>query len=451
MKQNDEVTDVELKQGFSAGGGVVHVVGGGTMAHVRPHLAISAPAYGWTARKLVELARAKWDEEDVSVELHLTRMACGEQSAPETNEDVRKLLRKIVHRASSKVLFMPVALCDFDAAVMDGAIASQSGKNMPRLKTRDGDQMMHMTPADKLIGDIRKYRKDLFLVGFKTTTSATPEEQYLAGLELLKKNSCNLVLANDLHTKLNMVITPEQARYHETKNRSEALSGLVEMAYLRSKNRFTRSTVVTGEAVPWQSPLVPDSLRTVVGHCIARGAYKPFLGATVGHFAVKLGGGKFLTSRRKVDFNRLDEFGLVLVEAKGADSVVAHGHKPSVGGQSQRIVFVDHPDTDCIVHFHCPLKPGSRVPVRSQREYECGSHECGKNTSGGLERFGNLYAVHLDQHGPNIVFSKDADPREVIRFIEENFDLEAATDGALRPVHTSTNPDGRREEARQSL
>ena len=435
MDEQDIVHGVELRQGFADGGGVVHIIGGGTVAHVRPHLAIAAPAYGWSARRIADLCRERWSKEDTSVELHLTRMACGEQSAPETNEDVRKLLRRIVDRPSSKVVFMPVALCDYEGAIMDGAIASQSGKDMPRLKTRDGDQMMHLTPADKLIGDIRSYRKDLFLVGFKTTTGATPEEQYLAGLELLKKNSCKLVLANDLHTKLNMVITPEQARYHETKDRMTALRGLVEMAYLRSKNRFTRSTVVHGDAVPWDSPLVPASLRTVVDHCIARGAYKPFLGATVGHFAVKVGEGRFLTSRRKVDFNRLPEVGLVMVETRGHDRVVAHGFKPSVGGQSQRIVFTDHPDADCIVHFHCPLRPGSRVPVRSQRAYECGSHECGRNTSQGLERFGNLYAVFLDQHGPNVVFSRDTDPREVIDFIEANFELEAATDGALKPVH----------------
>ena len=69
------------------------------------------------------------------------------------------------------------------------------------------------------------------------------------------------------------------------------------------------------------------------------------------------------------------------------------------------------------------------MPTVSQREYECGSHECGRNTSRGLKRFGNLLAVYLDAHGPNIVFSKLIDPQEVIRFIEENFDLDEKTGG----------------------
>jgi hypothetical protein len=81
------------------------------------------------------------------------------------------------------------------------------------------------------------------------------------------------------------------------------------------------------------------------------------------------------------------------------------------------------------VHFPCEKRPGSPVPTVSQREFECGSHECGANTSRGLARFGNLYAVYLDQHGPNIVFDRSIDPDEVIGFIEENFDLETKTGG----------------------
>jgi hypothetical protein len=86
----------------------------------------------------------------------------------------------------------------------------------------------------------------------------------------------------------------------------------------------------------------------------------------------------------------------------------------------------------CIVHFHCPIKEGSEVPTASQREYECGSHECGQNTSTHLKQFGNLSAVYLDQHGPNIVFNHNIDPREVIDFINANFDLSQKTGGPVK-------------------
>jgi hypothetical protein len=417
----------------------IHIFGGGTVFHVRPHLALSAPAYGTTAKFLVREVYNKglsgsWAWPNFDVNVHLTKMA--DSGSPlETNADVAKRLDEIVADPDSKIIFMSAALCDFEGHILEDthiehAEDTASGKKQPRLKSSQSYHMS-LSPADKLIGKIRQTRKDIFLVGFKTTAGATPDAQYLSGLDLLKRASCNLVLANDVHTRLNMVITPEQARYHETTDRNEALQGLVEMTKLRSKLKFTRSTVVPGDPIRWDSDMVPDSLRTVVNHCIARGAYKPFNGATVGHFAYKIDDTQFVTSRRKVDFNKLPEIGMVLVESDSPDHVIAHGFKPSVGGMSQRIIFSEHPDVDCIAHFHCPLKPGTEIPIRSQREFECGSMECGANTSQGLRSFGGIKAVYLDKHGPNVVFPKNIDPSVVIDFIEHNFDLTQQTGGAL--------------------
>jgi ribulose-5-phosphate 4-epimerase/fuculose-1-phosphate aldolase len=412
---------------------LVHVIGGGTISHVRHHLALCAPAYGTTARRLAELARAQSDTMDVI--LHLTKMA-DPNSEIETSDDLKRIVLDLVDDLKTKIVFWNPAVVDFNGEI--GEV--NSGKYAKRLKTVEtgGSAQTYdlkLTPADKLVdlirngGEGRKPRKDIFLVSFKTTCGAKPEEQYRAGLDMLKRSSSNLVFANDTATRLNMVIVPEEASYHVTKDREEALRGLVEMAYLRSHLTFTRSTVVSGEPVPWESDLVPSTLRAVVDFCIKRGAYKRFRGVTAGHFAVKINDTTFLTSRRKTDFNNMKDVGLVKVATDGPDSVIAYGSKPSVGGQSQRIVFSQHPDADCIVHFHCPIKTGSLVPTVSQREYECGSHQCGQNTSRGLKKFGNLHAVYLQDHGPNIVFAKTVDPKEIIDFIEENFDLEAKTGG----------------------
>jgi hypothetical protein len=251
------------------------------------------------------------------------------------------------------------------------------------------------------------------------------------GLRLCKEGSANLVLVNDVQTRWNMIVTPEEAAYHETENRNEVLKNLVDMTYQRSQLTFTQSTVVQGTPVSWNDDKVPESLRKVVNHCIANKAYKVFNGVTVGHFATKLSDTEFLTSIRKSNLNDLDKIGLVYVKTDGPDTVLAYGAKPSVGGQSQRIVFKDHPGFDCIVHFHSPLKENhpDDIPIRSQRDVECGSHECGKNTSDGLKQFGNLKAVMLDKHGPNIIFNKSIDPNEVIKFIDTNFDLEKKTGG----------------------
>ena len=411
----------------------IHIFGGGTFNHVRNHLALCAPAFGSTAKRINELCHARFDKMDIH--LHLTKMA-DSNSTLVTNEDVLMKLLELKADYNTKIVFLNSAMCDFFGSIADTTDTysfkkTPSGKHAERLKTKDGDQMMILTPAPKVLKQIREGRKDIFLVAFKTTCGATEQEQYLAGLDLMKKNSCNLVLANDTKTHVNMIITPEEAKYHVTTDREEALKQLVDIAFYRSHLSFTRATVVEGTPVDWNSDLVYPSLRTVVNHCISSGAYKPFNGATVGHFACKIGEKEFLTSIRKSNFNDLPKTGLVKVVTDSQDTVTAYGAKPSVGGQSQRIIFSEHNDYDCIVHFHCPIKANSSVPVVSQREFECGSHQCGQNTSNGLKRFGNLSAVMLDNHGPNIVFHHSIDPQEVIDFIDQNFDLTDKTGGLV--------------------
>lgn len=396
------------------------IYGGGTVSHVRNHLALCAPAYGTTARYLANEATFIFNKMDVS--LRLTKMAGGKLL--ETNYDIACDIDEAITDDRTKIIIMSAAMCDFDGYI--GNVPS--GKYDERLSS-ETKQTMRLVPADKVISRIRKTRKDIFLIGFKTTTGKTEDEQYLAGLNLCKKASCNLVLANDTVSRQNMIVTPEESRYSSSTDRKKVLTDLLEMAYYRTHLTFTRSTVVAGNPIPWTSDDVPQTLRTIVDYCIANNAYKPFNGVTAGHFACKVNDNTFLTSIRKTNFNKLPEVGLVKIVTDGPDTMLAYGAKPSVGGQSQRIVFRDHPDVDCIVHFHCPKKETSLVPTVSQREFECGSHECGNNTSKGLQKFGNLYAVYLDNHGPNIVFNRNIDPNEVIRFIEDNFDLEQKTGG----------------------
>lgn len=400
------------------------VLGGGTFSHVRAHLALAAPAFGETARQIAEMCKNRFDHMDV--ELVLTKMA-DPSGVVVTNEDVSKMIDLIIDDNTIKIVFFNFALCDFDGEIS----GVPSGKYAKRLETSQGEFVMSLKPSEKIIAKIRQKRKDIFLIGFKTTCGATEQEQFSKGLNLMKKASCNIVLANDIQTRKNLIITPEEGVYGKDMSRKECLEELVDIAWHRTHLSFTRSTVVNGTPVSWQDAQVYPALREVVNFCISQGAYKEFNGATTGHFAAKLGPNKFLTSIRKTNFNDIEKNGMVVVETDGEDNVIAYGAKPSVGGQSQRIVFGKHEDCDCIVHFHCPLKKDSiaGIPVVSQREYECGSHQCGENTANGLSKFGNLYCVMLDNHGPNIVFNHNVDPKEVIEFIEENFDLGKSTSG----------------------
>jgi hypothetical protein len=445
-----------------------YVITGGTMVHVAPHFSLCAPAYGSVGksitRELGTAFRERWDElhpddqdnEPPGVYEIRTRMVNHPPSDIErevfqgagisfleTNDDLEKLLDYLVAQPDTKGIVLACAVCDWKPRYMvqdpDVEIRTRNnfGKNASRLQTSQGEILATLVPADKLIGKIRKERKDIFLVGFKATTGMSEQEQYITGLGLLKGASCNLVLANDVHEHRNMVITPEEAKYHVTKDRKAAIKGLCEMIALRSQLHFTRSIVIDGDPIPWDSDAIPANLRKVVNHMIERGAYKPFKGKTVGHFATRgPKDGIIYTSRRKTDFNRLPEDGLLRIDTVGEDQVIAHGAKPSVGGQSQRIIFDEHRDVDCIVHAHVPLRDDRdslhEISVREQRPYECGSHECGRNTSEGLRAsYAGIKAVMLDEHGPNVCFSRDTDPDKVIEFIERYWDLEGKTGGPV--------------------
>lgn len=419
----------------------IHIIGGGTFSHVRCHLSLAAPAFGKTARHIAsELEFGRFSERYqkglAKIELHLTAMASGGEGNLVTNQDVAHLVEKLVADPETGMIIFNPALCDFRGTVLKKMDwhdwdETPSGKYETRLNSHEFlfDKQIKLIPEEKIIAKIRAERKDIFLVAFKTTAGATEDEQYFAGLRLLKSNSCNLVLANDVITRTNMVITPEEARYHVTQDRDEALRGLMEMAMLRYGLTYNRTEIIPGEPVSWDSERIPTSLRTVVDYCIEEGAYKPIRGKTVGHFSYRESETTYLVSRRKVNFNEMEKYGVVEVSISEDYEIKAQGSKPSAGAQTQRLIFKDHPQYDCIIHFHCPLKKGSKIPLRSQYEFECGSMQCGTNTSQGLKVFDNLSAVMLEKHGPNIVFHHLVDPQEVIKFIDENCDLSKKTGG----------------------
>lgn len=416
----------------------IYILGGGTFSHVRSHFSNATPAFGETAIALHSEFNSALKEQQLDsqyqTELILTKMADPRNSHLVTNEDVEILIDKLVADSDTKAIIFNVAMVDFHGEIDN----VPSGKHAPRLETKNGQLMMKLTPTQKIIGKIRKNRKDIFVVGFKTTSNESSDIQYQKGLQLLKKNSLNLVLANDIVTYNNFIIAPEETRYSQAINRDRTpiLKSLVKMTLSRMQNHFTRSTVVEGQSVAWSEENVPTNLLNVVNHCIEQGAYKPFLGKTAGHFAVKVNEGQILTSIRKTNFNDLKNVGLVKVESKNKDEVIAYGHRPSVGGQSQRIIFSDHPDADCIVHFHCPVKEDFKELISTKLQWpnECGSHECGQNTSNGLRKVDlgqgdYLKVVYLDEHGPNIVFSRNTDSQKVIQFIDKHFDLQSKTGG----------------------
>lgn len=184
----------------------IHIFGGGTIQHVRNHLALCAPAYGTTARKLaVELENLPLD---MAVKLHLTKMADPESSM-ETNQDVSRALYGLLSSADTRAIIFNVAMCDFSGQI-DGVA---SGKYAERLNTRDeGPVHMELAPTPKVLASIKIARPDVFVVGFKTTAGATEIGQQTAAERQIHETGVDLVLANDTVTRNNMLVDAKGKR-----------------------------------------------------------------------------------------------------------------------------------------------------------------------------------------------------------------------------------------------
>lgn len=197
--------------------------------HVRNHLALAAPAYGATARAIAELC---WGHGKLA-HLTLTKMA-DPNSEYETNEDMARLAQEIISDANIKTLFWNPAICDFAGVIDD----MRSGKHATRLKTREGVRLMHLTPADKVVGSFKAARPDIFMVAFKTTTEASPKEMYAAGRKLRDDSGAELVLVNDTTTRRNLIVGPPEPQgqmYRVMDDRKQVLEALVSMTIFRWK------------------------------------------------------------------------------------------------------------------------------------------------------------------------------------------------------------------------
>lgn len=173
----------------------VVIIGGGTFNHVSCHLALAAPAFGTTARQLAKI----YQGHGVDVELVLTKMA-DHTSKIVTNEDLARKLVEISEDPDVEVVVMNAAVCDFS---MDSPIQEErlsSSRNYPAL-------LKGIT--GKLVKEFKALRPDVVVVGFKTTSGAKWTTQLSKASLSLESNGIDIILANDVGTKNNMVLTRE--------------------------------------------------------------------------------------------------------------------------------------------------------------------------------------------------------------------------------------------------
>lgn len=216
----------------------IHILGGGTFNYVRCHLALATPAFGETARALTKRIEESLSihnlEEKCEVILTLTKMALSESNII-TNDDVNTLIDEILKDKDTISIIFNIALTDFEGSIGD----IKSGKQSQRLQSRDSPFTMSLSSSEKIISKIKVSRPDIILVGFKTTSGDSAQEQLdKAKRQILESNS-DIVLANDISTRGNMVVMKDTTSLRVIYERKSALRLLTSTFMGKLKNVFS--------------------------------------------------------------------------------------------------------------------------------------------------------------------------------------------------------------------
>src|ERR1043165_6156490 len=166
----------------------IHIIGGGTVSHIRPHLALACPTYGATAYDIRDVVHS-YPGLDAEVYLYITKVGGSNyekslvfdgkhkypsgpdslldavMSSPvlETVEDVARLIDGLVKDPSPKIIFMPVGMVDFAVKeiIVTGdktVMALEPGKTLSRLSTHTNGTTtsLILEPTEKVIRRVRK-------------------------------------------------------------------------------------------------------------------------------------------------------------------------------------------------------------------------------------------------------------------------------------------------------
>ena len=189
--ESEEVLDYVLKKfGFSSvlKNKKVLLTAGPTIEHIDPIRIITNLSSGKTG---VSLAY-----ELVSAGAKVTLVyGPGEEKPPKG--------AKVINVLSSKEMLNAVKIelkKKFDVVIMAAAIADYIPANPSKnkIKSSKTELKISLKKVPKIIDQIKKYQKDILLVGFKAETNLTKNQLIKSAQKKLKESSSDIIIANDV-------------------------------------------------------------------------------------------------------------------------------------------------------------------------------------------------------------------------------------------------------------
>lgn len=262
--------------------------------------------------------------------------------------------------------------------------------NSKKISSKNTNPLIHLKENPKIISLIKKLSPFTFLVGFKLLDNVSEEELFNVGFNLLRKNRCNLVLANDIekirkgnHT--GMIIYPEKNKTI-IKGKDEIARKLVEEIYNRAFVKHPKSIHISNEnnisdkefnsikeigEVLYKMDILPE----VINHDRIDKI------GTYGNMSFKHDNSSFYITGRNVHKGKLHKNDICFIESVeniANDSIYSnvkyHGSiKPSIDTSIHSEVYKKTNYTH-IVHIHTNKLFLGEYPVTNYN-YPCGSME----------------------------------------------------------------------------
>lgn len=117
---------------------------------------------------------------------------------------------------------------DYDAVILAAAVSDYVVKPI-KGKIRSSEQLtINLTPAKKLIGEIRKWGYHNTLVGFKLMVKVSADKLIKTARESCIKNDCDFVVANDLMNIKNgdhsiIIVSKDDDYFVSSENNADAI------------------------------------------------------------------------------------------------------------------------------------------------------------------------------------------------------------------------------------
>lgn len=181
---------------------------------------------------------------------------CGKNSAKPTSPtlqtitiegvtDLERTVRELAEQYTFDCIVHSMAVSDYTVkGILTYEELSEAILNSksPVLNTKTGklssdlsNPVILLERAPKIIHEFRQLQPQALLVGFKLLVGVTEEELYKAGINIMKKNGCDLVCANDLNNinqdRHEAILISTDGQYKKLSTKAEIAAAIADKVF----------------------------------------------------------------------------------------------------------------------------------------------------------------------------------------------------------------------------